>query len=320
MIKGILFSAAVVFAAMLLGSSCEQKQDGKPEDVESMNSGKLSVYIEDEIFPLLDTAVDMYKADYPNVKLTVEVVNPRNAMAQLLGGNARTIVVSRDYLRDEDSLMKQYNVSVHQRMAIAEDALVIIANPAFPTDTINDSQLFKLTTDKDYSFAADFPKIVQPPVFAVSNINSSAFANFKKLVMRGRQQARNLRYFDSPDSIVDFVASNPNAIGAVYLSKIIKDIVSAKIKPLAVGFSDSTGKYFRPRLYSQYDYPSGIQVNIVQRLYPYIVTYWAYMKEDRRDLPWWFGSYLAKEAKIQKIFKEYGIVPAYAKIKLIQED
>lgn len=318
--KFLAYFAAPLFATLLLATACNEKPEQKPEDVESMNSGKLTVYVEDEIFPLLDSAIEMYKSEYPNVKLTCEVVNSRFAMGKLLGAETKTIVLSREYLQDEDSLMKQFNVQQHPRMAIAEDALLLITNKNFPLDTINDSQVFKALTDKNYSLKAVFPQLTAEPEYIVSHANSSAYANFKNQVANGKPIVKNMKYFKSVDSIVNYVAANENAIGAVYLSYVIKDITSAKIKPLAIGFIDSTGKYIRPRVYSQFDYPTGIQVNIVQRLYPYIVTYWVYMSEDRRNLPWWFGSYLAKEAKVQRYIKEYGIVPAYAKIKLIQED
>lgn len=313
----MLFAALSAVLLFTVVSCDNDKYQGKTEDVESMNSGRLTAYVDDAIFYMLDSVIRMYDHDYPNVKLTIEVVNARTAMSKLLAAETRISVIARDYLPDEDSLMKKFEVPLHQRMPIAQDALVIIANNEFRLDTVNSSQLTAALTQKENGLAKAFPQIEIEPHYAVGDVNSSLFANFRKMVANNKPIIRNMKYFSKPDSIIQYVIDNKYALGAIFLSDARKEIVTGKVKPLAVGFINSEGKYIRPRVYSQFDYPTGILANVVQGLYPYPVTFWAYLLEDRRNLPWWFGAYLAKEAKIQKYFKELDLVPGHAKIKLI---
>ncbi len=309
-----IFATSIIFAFFLyLFQFCQsnEKPLQKDKPTETMNSGKLKVYIEDGLAGLLQTPLEWYRKDYPKVALNTEIVSSRQAMKMLLGGVSRVIVISRDYLKDEDSLMKQYNVQPHYREPLAEDALVLFTLPNFPIDTINDEQLHSILTERQTGFRNIFSNtnFSKEPRFIIASNNSSEYANFEKLIVRGKPIAFKLELVNTSDSVKKLIKNSLTNIGICYLSQVVKD---TGFKLIRIGYTDSTGKYIRPKPVHQ--------GYIVQGLYPYRIIHWVYLLEDRRDLAFWFAKFLAVEEKVQKYFLNSGIVPAFAKIKLIPEE
>ena len=145
-----------LLSLFLLINSCDNKYETKnPEDVETMNSGKLDIVIDSQYSPLMDSTLKMYQKFYTKVKLNYSYVNAREAMSNLFNGKNRAVVVGRDYLKDEDSILNVYNIKSHLKMKIADDALVFFANPSFPTDTINKEMLEKYFVDKKVRSPSD---------------------------------------------------------------------------------------------------------------------------------------------------------------------
>lgn len=309
MTKRISLAIAALAVSLALTGCPKGDKNAPADEFEAMNSGKLDAYVDEAIYPQLDTCFGWYRAFYENVDLTTEKTTARKAMSMLLSGNARAIIVARDYLKDEDSLMSVFKVKPFQRILIAEDALVFFNNPALPIDTLNAEKIRSYFGNRNSKPEDLNPKLAVAPEFVTLDQNSSVWANFNKMALRGLKLEKPIKMFSTVDSVVKYVSKTPNAIGIGYLSQVIRNL---DIRLIPIGFIDSAKKYVNPKPVHQ--------AYMVQRLYPYIVPYYAYLLEDRKNLPFWFATYLGKEAKVQKYFKELGIVPAYAKIKLIPEE
>jgi hypothetical protein len=91
------------------------------------------------------------------------------------------------------------------------------------------------------------------------------------------------------------------------MSQVTKDTT---LKMLRLGFTNKDKK----RIYPQTVHPG----YIVQDMYPFKITYYAYLKEQRRNLPFWFARYLEQDREAQKYFLDAGILPEYAKLVLKQ--
>ncbi len=300
----------MILSFVILLVSCDSKYEAKdPNDVETLNSGKLKVYCDELIKPVLDSAFVLYTQEYEKVELTVEYANSRNVMSQLLSKEARVVVNARDYLKDEDSLMNAFKLEKHKRFVIAYDGLVFFVNKEFPIDTLNTNQLEKaIVNGEDLSKTTkglDFE-----PTYATLDQYSSVYANFNSMIVKDNPLKRKVELYENIDDLKKQVASNSSIIGIGYLSQINND---KNFKMLRLGFdSDSLKRYITPKPVHQ--------GYIVQDLYPYKVPYYAYLLEDRQNLPFWFGTYLAKQENVQKLFLDQGIVPAFARIKLKYEE
>ncbi len=300
----------LLLAIAILIVSCDSKYEAKdPNDVETINSGKLTVYCDELIKPILDSAFVFYTQEYKKVELTTKYANSRNVMSQLLSKEVRVIVNPRDYLADEDSLIKEFKIEKHKRFVIAYDGLVFFARKDFPIDTLNANQIERaIVRGEDLNKTTSGLNF--EPTYATLDQYSSLYANFNFLIVKDNPLKRKVELFENLDELKKHVATNSSIIGIGYLSQLIND---QQFKLIRLGFdSDTLNKYITPKPVHQ--------GYIVQDLYPYKVSYYAYLLEDRQNLPFWFGTYLAKQEKVQKLFLDKGIVPAFARIKLKYEE
>lgn len=298
----------IIFTILLI--SCDSKYEAKdPDGIETLNSGKLTVYCDELLKPILDSAFKLYTQEYNKVELTVEYANSRNVMSQLLSKEVRVVVNARDYLSDEDSLMNAFKLEKHKRFIIAYDGLVFFANKDFPVDTLNANQIGKAIVSGE-NLSKSTNGLSFEPTYATLDQYSSVYANFNSMIVKDNPLKRKVELFENIDELKKHVASNSSIIGIGFLSQLVND---KNFKMIRLGYdSDSLHKYITPKPVHQ--------GYIVQDLYPYKVPYYAYLLEDRQDLPFWFGTYLAKQETVQKLFLDQGIVPAFARIKLKYEE
>ncbi|MER3328080.1 MAG: substrate-binding domain-containing protein, partial [Candidatus Kapaibacterium sp.] len=194
-IRILLLTIAIIL------SSCDNKYEAKdPNDVETLNSGKLTVYCDEQIKPILDSAFILYTQEYDKVELTVEYANSRNVMSQLLSKEARVVVNARDYLSDEDSLMNAYKLEKHKRFVMAYDGLVFFTNNNFPVDTLNVDQIENAIVDgEDLSKSTvglDFE-----PTFATLDQYSSVYANFNSMIVKNNPLKKKVELLDNIESL-----------------------------------------------------------------------------------------------------------------------
>lgn len=304
--KNRLFLKVILaFSFVILLNSCDNKYESKnPEDVETLNSGKLDIVIDSEYNPLIDSVLSMYKTNYQNVKLTHKYVNAREAMSNLFNGKNRAVIVGRDYLRDEDSILNTYNIKSHLKLKFAEDAIVFFTKIDFPVDTLNQENLEKFFVNKEMTFDKVCGQSITPN-FVISDNYSSTFQNFSKLIAKNQKIMKNMNLVENYTQTIEKVLNSDNTIGVGYLSHVALD---ARFKMLKIGYDDSTGLHIRPKIVHQ--------SNVLRGYYPYKFPIYVYLLENRQNLPFWFASYLAKETKSQKYFLDMGIIPTFANIKL----
>ena len=289
---------------LLFVTSCDSKKSKRPLSTETIDSGTVEVYYDESYKNVLDTVFQLYTKRYKNVTLIPQSVNARNVLAHLLAGKTRVAIIGRDNLPDEDSLMKLYNVSPFYKMEIANDALVFFTNVDYPTDTLNDELLFKVLTENK-KFIDFLPNLTTEPVLAIAHQNSSEYGNLINCVAKKKEIKKQITLLPNSDSVIEFVKSNKDAIGICYLSQIQGQF----FKLLRIGYTDEKNKYIKATKPVHQSY-------IVMNEYPFKTTLRLYLLEDRRNLPFWFGAFLEKEAISVKCYEKAKLVPCYAKYRL----
>ncbi|MCS6966202.1 MAG: hypothetical protein NZ473_05500 [Candidatus Kapabacteria bacterium] len=276
--------------------------------MESPTRGTIDLLCDEAIAPILHMPLQRFDTLYPDAHLRLATISAREAMRQLLARNVPLIIAAREYLPDEDSLMRLYGVPPHPRVKLAEDALVIFSHPSVPLDTLNVAQL-RLILQGEKRFRAFFPHLAKEPLIVTAAASSSVYAHLVQQVLGGSPPRRPLRTVATADSVVQVVAATPWSIGIGYLSQIAHD---PRVRAISLGFVDSTGAYVAPKpVHQSY---------VVLRKYPYIVSIYAYLRDDLRTLPWTVATFLGTDAEVQRHFLQAGIVPAFARIRLIPEE
>jgi ABC-type phosphate transport system substrate-binding protein len=279
-----------------------------PEQEESPTRGEVEILCDEEIAPLLRSPLIRFDTLYPDAHVQLRPTSAREAMRQLLARTARLIILARDYLPDEDSLMRAYGVPQHPRVKLAEDALVFFANPGLPLDTLNVAQLQAILRGEK-RFRDFFPQLRQEPEIVCPGTASSVYANLVQQVLHGAFPRRPLRLLTTADSVLRYVAETPSSIGVGYLSHVAYE---ARVRAISLGFLDSAGMYVSPKpVHQSY---------VVLRKYPYVVPIYAYLRDDLRNLPWTVATFLGTDTEVQRHFLQLGIVPAFARIRLVPEE
>ncbi len=305
-----LFVVSIPLILILISCNSEYKDPKATGRFQSINSGTFTCYVDGSVWEMMQPVFRMYDSAYPEIHPFFLKTTSRNAMAQLLATNVDAIITPRDYLKDEDSLMKMYKVDKHQRAIFAIDALVFFTNKDFPIDTLNQQQLLEFFTNADKKFSSYYDELRFEPIFICNNYLSSEYANLNKFVSNDKLISKKIKLMDSVEAVLNFVKNNNNAIGIAYLSNIVN---RNDFKMLRIGFTDSSGKRIYPK------YPVH-QANVVRGLYPYPIKHFVYILRPQRDRVFWFAKFLETEYIVQSYFNKFGIVPAYAKIKLVESE
>jgi ABC-type phosphate transport system substrate-binding protein len=283
--------------------ACGENKNRIPS-TETMDSGKVEVFCDSSYLFAMDSVFKMYQERYPKVELKINYVNARNVTSHLLSGKTRVAIIGRDYLKDEDSLLNQYNVPEFYKMEIVNDGLVFFTQADFPLDTINTDILTAHFTEHK-TLQSMLPTLPFEPNFVIANQNSSEYGNFVNLVCN-RDKIFNIpELLSNTDSVLEYVKNNPKAIGICYLSQVQGKFY----KILRIGYNDTTGKYIQATKPPHQSF-------IVMNEYPYITTLRLYLQEDRKNLPFWFGAFCEKENISVNYYKQKRLVPCYATYQL----
>lgn len=297
---------SIILLLMILSLSCN-KEETKPDDKANVIK-QLSVYCDESIYDVLRRPLMIFDSIDTKVNLQITRSTAFDAMKMLLAGECDVILLPRNYSNYEDSIMAAYGVKPHLRMPVAKDALVFFVNYDSPLDTLNDNEIVELLLNKDKLFTKFYPILKKEPLFVTNNNKSSEVENIYQLVSKWKKINRSFKLVENSDSIKTYMLNNPGNIGIGYFSSIIG---RPEFRALPIGFNDSSGKYIFPRTVHQ--------SNILQGFYPYTVTYWVYIQDQNNDEAMRLARFVSKNPIAQRHFNDYGLVPAYAKINLIDE-
>ena len=299
------FILQIVLSILLI--SCESNDKQSDSTMESPLRGSDTVYCDESIFTCINNAMPIYQKAFPDAHITLFSKNARSSMAELFSEKTNSIIVARNYLSDEDSLLKQSGNSF-QKIHIANDGLVFFVSKEFPIDTLNINQLTEYISGKN-RLSFYFPKLNSEPLLLIPGAQSSEYANSISFFPQLSKTAKDIaKFIDSKDSIV-FEVLKGKSIGLGYLSYIQKNPL---LKSLRIGYIDSLGNRIPPQIVHQ-----GF---IIQKKYPFGIPIIAYLREKRQNLPWGFATFMEKDPNIQKVLLDCGLIPVFAKYNLIQED
>jgi len=276
------------------------------EDKTAVKSS-VSIYCDESIYNLLTVPFQEYNAHFKEIETNHSQASSWEVMAKLLSGEVPIIFISRDFTKREDSLMKAYNVESIEKYPIANDALTFFTQIDTPLDTLTDAQILDALVN-NIPLMTIYKKLTEEPTFVINHENSSEYENLLNLVVKYKNINRKLVFLNSTDSVKAYIKTHPNSIGIGYLSHILSE---PELKSLPVSFINDKGNYIYPR--------NVHQANIIQKLYPYIVTHYVMIFDGNNSTANSIVNFFRYGSGIvQKYFNKIGIVPAVAKVNLVQ--
>jgi ABC-type phosphate transport system substrate-binding protein len=297
------FVCFAVISTMFMSSCTEDRQQ---QNYESPVAGKDTIYVEDVLYPYFLEAKPKYDSVFENAEITLIPVNARRGMSLLFSDTASCVILARDYLRDEDSIVKSMSLPF-QKIEIAKDGLVFFVSKDIPIDTMNLSQLEEMLSGT--SINAIQKKVVLDEALCIPSMQSSEYAGLLKYFSKGNSALSvTFKQYENRDSLKAQVRRS-KSIGIGLMSDILKD---STLKAIRIGYTDSTGKRVAPQIV----HPGFI----VQNMYPLVLPIFAYVKNEKKDLAWGFATFMEKDPSIQRVLLNKGIIPTHAKYNLIQEE
>jgi hypothetical protein len=303
---------AAVVSIVVVSSCTNDPQQGQP-GYESALQGSITVLIDPEVRPLIDSLQTLYVREHPKAEIAFKEAVADEAMNAMLNRSERIAIIARSYTPVENDLRAEAGADSLPRALLAMDALVVVVPRSFPYDTMN-AEHIRAWLKGDTKVLASYPKLSKNPQFVVpGGATASVYGNIVNVVLNGSQPAKGtVVSVSTRDSVRDVINANVGSyIGFGLLSQYVRD---SSVKLLRLSYTDSTGAHVWPKpVHSSY---------LMMRQYPFPVPIYVYLKRapSQRDLASGYMQFLTRSGKVQRKLFDWGIEPGYAKITLYKED
>ena len=284
----------VIFLLFFILSACGTNKIDPNLDTRS--KGKINISADESFKPVIEAQVQVYEADYPDVKLNVQYKPEADCVNDLLVDSVRMIIVTRYVDKDEKRFLEDSLKISPDQMTMAYDAIAVITHP--------DEEIHRFTLN-------DIKEILQGkfrknliPVF--DGLKATSTVRFiVDSVLRGDSLTSKALAARSSEEVVEYVSKNPAAIGFIGISWIgNKDDAQqqsflTKVRLAELECKGLPGQYVQP-----------IQVNIYNGLYPLKRGLVFILKEKYKGLGHGFSNFMMSE-RGQLIFRRAYLVPGY---------
>lgn len=284
----------MVFLALFI-PSCKERV-AKDELKETPVSGTIHISADETFKPVMDAEVKVFESSFPNAKLIIHYKSEADCFRDLTRDSTRMILVTRPLNKEEERfyLDSIHFVPVYGKLAY--DAVAVILN-AHAHDSL-------FTMDEIRSLFSGYSKSgLQPVMDGLSATSTVRYAIDS--VLKGQPLSKGVLAAPNSESVIEYVASNPNALGFVGMSWIgdqddpKQREYLTKIKIAAIRCDSCPDKPFVQ--------PS--QENIAIKRYPMIRTLYYILKEDFKGVGNNFVNFLQFE-RGQLIFRRAYLMPA----------
>ena len=283
----------IFFLIFILSACREIKTD---PNLDTRAKGKINISADESFKPVIEAQVQVYEADYPDVKLNVHYKPEADCLNDLLVDSVRMIIVTRYISPDEKALVEDSLKISPDQMMMAYDAIAVITHPDEEMDrfTMQDiREILQGKFRKNLIPVFDGLKATSTVRFIVDSVLHGDTLTSKALAAR------------SSEEVVEYVSKNPAAIGFIGVSWIgNKDDAQqqsflTKVRLAELECKGLPGQYVQP-----------IQVNIYNGLYPLKRGLVFVLKENYKGLGHGFSNFMTSE-RGQLIFRRAYLVPGY---------
>ena len=283
-----------VYFLFFILSACDVKKDDPHPD--SRTNGTISISADESFKPVIEAQVQVYEADYPDVKLNVHYKPEADCLNDLLVDSVRMIIVTRYIDQNEKRFIEDSLKISPDQMMIAYDAIAVITHP--------DEEIHRFTMQEIKEILQGKFRKNLIPVF--DGLKATSTVRFiVDSVLRGDSLTKKAMAARSSEEVVDYVSKNPATIGFIGVSWIgnkddeQQQSFLTKVRLAELECKGLPGQYVQP-----------IQVNIYNGLYPLKRELVFILKENYKGLGHGFSNFMTSE-RGQLIFRRAYLVPGY---------
>lgn len=296
-------------AALVMG--CGDEKNDKPEPKDTPTSGQINISVDESFTLLFETQVYTFESLYPKAKIKAHYKPEGEVVNDIFNDSFRVIVMARQFSEDEVKALDARRIHP-TTVKIAEDAVALIVNKENTDSLLTVDQLRNILSGKDTLWSQINPKSPAQKISVVFDNNNSANARYlQQTLMNGAGFNDNCFAVKSNQQVIDYVASNKNALGVISVNWIsdsddtLSNNFLNKIKVVSVSKAEGLD-YYKP-----------YQAYIKTRDYPLCREVYLIYRGRNMSLGTGFASFVAGD-KGQRIVLKSGLVPAISPVRVIE--
>jgi len=318
MAKIIFIYCACIFALVISGCDFDK--------IKSVSTtGEMSIVVDENVEPLMKAEITEFERLNPEAKINMKSVPTTNAIVDLINGDTKLIVVSRN-VNEEERASLQRNKLELKEYPLAIDGIGFIVNVKNPVERVTSEDLKKIFSG-EYKLWTDIKSEkeeqnsrVKDSFKGPSNIiklyiqrkNSATNKYFQDSVLKSYQYSSSAVICSTSVQILNAVRDNENAIGIIsmnWLSKGLQDTIDTTVNTLRVSKINVNGV--------QEDYAEFHQGLLYNAKYPYRRTIYVLTTEADIKLSTGFITFLVRTDG-QKVVLKNSLVPITQPVRTIQ--
>lgn len=297
--------ALLVLVVLGVGYACNQQDNPLAYQSDAHGRGKATVIIEESFRRLFDTSIYTFESQFPKADIVPKYMTEGAAIKAFYNNEAKTIVISREFTKDELKYLRSKQVEVRMDK-VAVDAIAIIVHPSNSDTLLTVDKLKNILLGKQLTWSGSGKDIS----VVYDNINSANY-NYLKDFCGSESTAKNVFAVKSNEEVINYVKKTPGALGVIGLNWISDqddfDVLDFLADIKVVGLAkDEKSDYFQP--YSGFMYTQE---------YPLTRDIWMINKGRKAGLNTGFVLFMIGETG-QTIVNKSGLLPATAPVRLIQ--
>lgn len=290
--KSVLAAIIVFVICVVFVISC--KDDSSKTLTESNSKGIINISVDETFKPVIEEQIKVFESSYPEARINATYKSEADCFRDLQKDSTRMILVARGLNEEEEKFFNNRLSYIPRYDVLAYDAIAVLVNKS-SNDTV-----FTMQQLSSYLKGEGTDKQI---VLDGKNATSTVRYLLDSIV-RGSNFGKNVTAAESSEGVLNFVASNTEAIGMVGISWI-GDETNPKqqeyLKKLKLAFVEcklcGEGAFYKPR-----------QITVEQGKYPLHRKLYYILKENAAGLGSAFMNFMTYE-RGQLIFKRSGLVP-----------
>lgn len=299
----------------------------KFDEIKSVTTtGELTIVVDENVEPLMKAEIAEFERLNPEAKVKIKVAPTKVAKADLINGETKFIVVTRNF-DDEEKAVLEKNKTEVKEYPIAVDGIGFIVNPKNPVKKVTSDDLKNIFTgkftkwteiksDQDKSQDEEAGKFFKGSIdkikLFIQRKNSSTYDYVLDSILKKTEYSNTAVVCSTSAQVLYNVRNIENAIGIINMNWLTTgnaDTIDSTVKTLKVSRIGDNGR--------QYDFAEFHQGLIYNASYPYRRTIYVFSTEQDMKLSSGFITFLLHNEG-QKVVLKNSLVPVSQPVRTIQ--
>lgn len=289
-------------------------------------TGEMSIVVDENVEKLMQDEIKEFERMNPEAKVNMKIVPTKVAKADLINGDTKFAVVTRNFTEEEKAVIEKNKITVKE-YPIAIDGIGFIVNNKNPIERVTSEDLKQIFTGgfiswKDIKSDQDgdqnkevnkfFSKSNEKIKLFIQRKNSSTYDYVLDSILKKTEYSATAQICSTSVQVMNGVRDNENAIGIINMNWMTlgkTDTIDSTVKALRVSRISDSG--------FQRDYAEFHQGLIFNAKYPYRRSIYVLTTEEGMKLSTGFIIFLLGTDG-QKIVLKNSLVPLTQPVRTIQ--